>query len=132
MAETGMEALERAVRVMEEVAKLDEEMVDFPLADQFARMMDETPEVAGRLVAEAIRSAVAMRDNYDPDVMAATVMFMGAKLVVAGRRVGPSALLVSSICDTLAGRYDEAPGGPQRPESFESIVRQVLELAEVI
>lgn len=128
----GMEALERAVLVMEEVAKLNEEMVDFPLSDQFARMMDETPEVAARLVTEAMRAVLNMQGAFEPDVLAAVALVHGAKLVVAGRRAGPSPLLVSSICDTLLGRYEDSPNGPQHPEYFQAIVRQVLELAEVI
>lgn len=127
-----MDTMQRVTVVLQKLQGLDEEMDDFMLSDQWARMMDETVEVSSRIVGEAQRTAVARAREMETEVLIASVMIVGAKLVVAGRRAGPSSLLVSSICDTLAGRYDEAPGGPQRPESFESIVRQVLELAEVI
>lgn len=127
-----MDTMQRVTVVLQMLQGLDEEMDDFMLSDQWARLMDETVEVSSRIVGAAQRRALRRVREMDPEVLIAAVMIVGAKLVVAGRRAGPSSLLVSSICDTLAGEHDEAPGGPRPAGYFEAIVRRVLELAEVI
>lgn len=119
-------SLDRMAKVVDEMEDLQIDYADKSYSEEWALLLDETPEVASRLVAMAVAAGQAGEATaMDP----AAFLMLGAQMVVAARRAGPSDNLVESIADTLAGRHDDLS---ITPAYYESWVREVLRLAEVI
>lgn len=120
-AEAFAASLDRVGEVVEELLVMNRELSSLSFSEEWARLLGETPEVASHLVA----SAVSTGDEMDR----ATWFLMGARLVAAARRAGPSDNLVASIVDAMADRRGDENLGAG---FFEGVVREVLQLAEVI